>query len=104
MVHELPPVDMFETTADPVLEPPAVTVQKLPPMYMLVRTMDPVLEPPIVTVNIVLSLMAVDYPANKLVFYVSDDGRSPLSFYAIVEASKFDKLWIPFCKKYNVQG
>ena len=70
---------------------------------MFVTTADPVLEPPIITVNTVLSLMAVDYPANKLACYVSDDGCSPLNYYALVEASKFAKLRIPFCKKYNVQ-
>lgn len=66
-------------------------------------TADPVLEPPILTVNTVLSLLAVDYPPNKLACYVSDDACSPLIFYSLVEASKFAKLWVPFCKKYNVQ-
>ncbi|CBI28828.3 unnamed protein product, partial [Vitis vinifera] len=61
------------------------------------------LEPPIITVNTVLSLLAVDYPANKLSCYVSDDGASPLTFYALLEASKFSKLWVPFCKKYGIQ-
>ncbi|KAI9186409.1 hypothetical protein LWI28_016962 [Acer negundo] len=70
---------------------------------MFVTTTDPVLEPFIVTVNNVLSLIAIDYPTNKLACYVSDDGCSPLTFYASVEASKFVKLWIPFYKKYNVQ-
>ncbi|CAN6574259.1 unnamed protein product [Malus baccata var. baccata] len=77
--HELPPVDMFVTTADSKLEPP------------------------IITINTVLSLLAVDYPTNKLACYVSDDGCSPLTFYSLSEASKFAKLWVPFCKKYNVQ-
>ncbi|KAK3198834.1 hypothetical protein Dsin_022249 [Dipteronia sinensis] len=70
---------------------------------MFVTTADPMLEPPIVTVNTVLSLMAVDYPANLLACYVSDDGCSPLTFHALVEASKFAELWIPYCKKHNVQ-
>lgn len=52
--------------------------------------------------NTVLSLLAVDYPAHKLACYLSDDGGSPLTFYSLVEASKFAKLWVPFCKKYNV--
>ncbi|KAL5865226.1 hypothetical protein ACOSQ3_002740 [Xanthoceras sorbifolium] len=47
--------------------------------------------------------MALDYPANKLACYVSDDGCSPLNFYALVEASKLAMLWVPFCKKYNVK-
>ncbi|KAK2649245.1 hypothetical protein Ddye_016734 [Dipteronia dyeriana] len=69
---------------------------------MFVTTADPVLEPPIITVNTVLSLLAIDYPIHKLACYVSDDGCSPLTFYFLVEASKFAKLWLPFCNKYNV--
>ncbi|KAF8396418.1 hypothetical protein HHK36_018037 [Tetracentron sinense] len=60
------------------------------------------LEPPIITVNTVLSLLAVDYPAHKLACYVSDDAGSPLTFYSLVEAAKFAKLWVPFCKKYDI--
>ncbi|XP_027339839.1 cellulose synthase-like protein B4 isoform X2 [Abrus precatorius] len=78
-------------------------VLELPPVDLLVTTADPILEPPIITVNTVLSLLALDYPANKLACYVSDDGCSPLTFYALAEASKFAKFWVPFCKKYNVQ-
>nr|GMC77088.1 cellulose synthase-like protein H1 [Ipomoea batatas] len=75
---------------------------EFPAVDMFVTTADPELEPPIITVNTVLSLLAVDYPANKLAVYVSDDGASPLTFYSLVQASKFAKLWVPFCKKYNV--
>ncbi|KAI4322516.1 hypothetical protein L6164_022202 [Bauhinia variegata] len=80
-----------------------VSESELPPVDLFVTTADHELEPPIITVNTVLSLLALDYPANKLACYVSDDGCSPLTFYALVEASKFAKLWVPFCKKYNVQ-
>ncbi|XP_057514936.1 cellulose synthase-like protein H1 [Actinidia eriantha] len=76
---------------------------ELPPVDMFVTTADPVLEPPILTVNTVLSLLAVDYPADKLACYVSDDAGSPLTFYSLVEASKFAKLWVPFCKKYCIE-
>lgn len=69
---------------------------------MFVTTANPELEPPILTVNTVLSLLAMEYPANKLACYVSDDSASPVTFYALVEASKFAKLWVPFCKKYDV--
>ena len=75
----------------------------LPLVDLFVTTTDPVLEPPIITVNTVLSLLALEYPANKLACYVSDDGCSPLTFYALMEASKFARLWVPFCKKYSVQ-
>ncbi|MED6182630.1 hypothetical protein PIB30_030369 [Stylosanthes scabra] len=78
-------------------------VAELPAVDLFVTTADPVLEPPIITVNTVLSLLALDYPSNKLACYVSDDGCSPFNLYALVEASKFAKIWIPFCKKYNVK-
>lgn len=77
-------------------------VPELPPVDIFVTTADPKLEPPIITVNTVLSLLAIDYPAQKLACYVSDDGGSPFTFYSLVEASKFAKLWVPFCKKYGV--
>ncbi|CAH2079068.1 unnamed protein product [Thlaspi arvense] len=50
----------------------------------------------------VLSLLALNYPAGKLACYVSDDGCSPLTYFSLKEASKFAKIWIPFCKKYGV--
>ena len=78
-------------------------IDELPSVDMFVTTADPVLEPPIMTINTVLSLLAIDYPAHKLACYVSDDGCSPLILYSLTEASKFAKLWVPFCKKYNVQ-
>ncbi|GAY58668.1 hypothetical protein CUMW_188740 [Citrus unshiu] len=78
-------------------------IKELPPLDIFVTTADPYLEPPILTVNTVLSLLAVDYPAHRLACYVSDDGCSPLNFYSLVEASKFAKLWVPFCKKYNIR-
>ncbi|XP_060187847.1 cellulose synthase-like protein H1 [Lycium barbarum] len=75
---------------------------EFPAVDMFVTTADPVLEPPLITINTVLSLLAVDYPANKLACYVSDDGGSIVTYYSLVEASKFAKLWVPFCKKYNI--
>jgi hypothetical protein len=70
---------------------------------VFVTTADPIMEPPIITVNTVLSILAVDYPVDKLACYVSDDGCSPITFYSLMEASKFAKLWVPFCKKYGVE-
>jgi len=80
----------------------SVQEQELPPVDLFVTTADPLLEPPIITVNTVLSLLALDYPPHKLACYVSDDGCSPLTFYALQEASKFAKFWVPLCKKYDV--
>ena len=54
-------------------------------------------------INTVLSVMAYDYPPEKLGVYLSDDAGSDLTFYALLEASEFAKHWIPFCKKYDVE-
>ncbi|KAH7680949.1 Cellulose synthase protein [Dioscorea alata] len=78
-------------------------LDELPAVDIFVTTADPKLEPPIITVNTVLSLLAVEYPVEKLACYVSDDAASPATFYSLVQASKFAKLWVPFCKKYDVR-
>ncbi|ERN08533.1 hypothetical protein AMTR_s00017p00032130 [Amborella trichopoda] len=75
---------------------------ELPAVDMFVTTADALKEPPILTVNTVLSLLAVDYPLNKLACYVSDEGASPLTFYALTEAAEYVRLWVPFCKKHGV--
>ncbi|KAK9146372.1 hypothetical protein Sjap_006275 [Stephania japonica] len=54
-------------------------------------------------INTVLSLMACNYPPEKLTVYLSDDGWSDLTFYALLEASHFSKHWIPFCKKFSIE-
>ncbi|KAK7272277.1 hypothetical protein RJT34_28774 [Clitoria ternatea] len=78
-------------------------VPELPRVDLFVTTADPILEPPIITMNTVLSLLALDYPSNKLACYVSDDGCSPHTYYALVEAFKFAKHWVAFCNKHNIQ-
>ncbi|XP_039124624.1 cellulose synthase-like protein H1 isoform X1 [Dioscorea cayenensis subsp. rotundata] len=78
-------------------------LDELPAVDIFVTTADPKLEPPIITVNTVLSLLAVEYPVEKLACYVSDDAASAATFYSLVQASKFAKLWVPFCKKYDVR-
>ncbi|KAL9682163.1 hypothetical protein QQ045_013956 [Rhodiola kirilowii] len=77
--------------------------QDLPPVDIFVTTADPELEPPIITLNTVLSLLAVDYEPHKLACYVSDDAGSPITLYSLIQASEFAKHWVPFCKKYKIQ-
>ena len=72
-------------------------------MDIFVCTADPAMEPPVMVINTVLSVMAYDYPQEKLSVYLSDDGGSDLTFYALLEASRFAKHWITFCKKFNVE-
>ncbi|XP_019055334.1 PREDICTED: cellulose synthase-like protein E1 isoform X4 [Nelumbo nucifera] len=75
----------------------------LPPVDLFVCTADPDREPPMLVADTLLSLMAYDYDANKLAFYLSDDGGSELTFHAIYQASLFAKHWLPFCRKYKVE-
>ncbi|KAB1215087.1 Cellulose synthase-like protein E6 [Morella rubra] len=75
----------------------------LPGVDIFVCTADPVLEPPLMVINTVLSVMAYDYPTEKLSVYLSDDGGSKVTYYALLEASDFAKQWLPYCKKFRVE-
>ncbi|PON86295.1 Cellulose synthase [Trema orientale] len=61
------------------------------------------MEPPTLVISTVLSAMAYNHPPEKLSVYVSDDGGSEFTFYALLEASRFSKHWIPFCKKFDIE-
>lgn len=65
--------------------------------------MDPTKEPPLVTANTVLSILAVDYPVDKVSCYVSDDGAAMLTFEVLSETSEFARKWVPFCKKFSIE-
>lgn len=75
----------------------------LPGIDIFVCTADPQIEPPIMVINTVLSMMAYNYPPENLSVYLSDDGGSDLTFYAMVEASRFSEHWLPFCKKFEIE-
>ncbi|KAJ6310116.1 hypothetical protein OIU76_014949 [Salix suchowensis] len=60
---------------------------------IFVSTVDPLKEPPLVTANTVLSILAVDYPVDKVSCYVSDDGAAMLTFEALSETSEFARKW-----------
>ncbi|KAE8663141.1 Cellulose synthase-like protein E1 [Hibiscus syriacus] len=77
--------------------------KELPGVDVFVCTADPLLEPPSMVVNTVLSVMAYDYPPEKLSVYLSDDGGSDLTFYGMLEAANFSKTWLPFCNKLKVE-
>ena len=70
---------------------------------MFVSTVDPMKEPPLITANTVLSILAVDYPVEKVACYVSDDGAAMLTFEALSETSEFARKWVPFCKKFSIE-
>ncbi|KAL9233680.1 hypothetical protein vseg_008644 [Gypsophila vaccaria] len=75
----------------------------LPKVDIFVCTADPTIEPPLMVINTVLSVMAYEYPPEKLSIFLSDDGGSILTFHALFEASLFAKVWLPYCRKYKVE-
>ncbi|KAE9598716.1 putative 1,4-beta-D-xylan synthase [Lupinus albus] len=75
----------------------------LPGMDVFVSTADPDKEPPLVTANTILSILSADYPIEKLSCYISDDGGAILTFEAMAEAVKFSEVWVPFCRKHNIE-
>nr|DAD22519.1 TPA_asm: hypothetical protein HUJ06_023982 [Nelumbo nucifera] len=76
---------------------------ELADLDIFVSTVDPMKEPPLITANTVLSILAVDYPVDKVSCYVSDDGAAMLTFEALSETSEFARKWVPFCKKFNIE-
>ncbi|CAI0475843.1 unnamed protein product [Linum tenue] len=76
---------------------------ELAPVDFFVSTVDPLKEPPLITANTVLSILALDYPVEKVSCYVSDDGAAMLSFESLAETSEFARKWVPFCKKYEIE-
>nr|XP_023881890.1 cellulose synthase-like protein E2 isoform X3 [Quercus suber] len=76
---------------------------QLPSVDIFICTADPKMEPPTLVINTIFSVMSYNYPPEKLSIYLSDDGASELTYYALLEASSFSKHWIPFCKKFNIQ-
>ncbi|EFJ32022.1 hypothetical protein SELMODRAFT_86720 [Selaginella moellendorffii] len=78
-------------------------VSQLCAVDIFVSTVDPMKEPPIVTANTVLSILAVDYPVDKVSCFVSDDGAAMLTFEALSETSEFARKWVPFCKKFSIE-
>ncbi|XP_022733526.1 cellulose synthase-like protein G3 isoform X2 [Durio zibethinus] len=76
--------------------------EDFPGLDVFICTADPHKEPPMNVVNTALSLMAYDYPTEKLSVYVSDDGGSALTLFAFMEAAKFAFHWLPFCREHNI--
>ncbi|XP_021831798.1 cellulose synthase-like protein G3 [Prunus avium] len=73
-----------------------------PALDVFICTADPFKEPPMNVVNTALSVMAYDYPTDKVSVYVSDDGGSALTLFAFMEAAKFARHWLPFCRENNI--
>uniref|UniRef100_I1NBA2 Cellulose synthase-like protein D5 n=1 Tax=Glycine max TaxID=3847 RepID=I1NBA2_SOYBN len=75
----------------------------LPGIDVFVSTADPEKEPPLVTANTILSILAIDYPVEKVACYLSDDGGALLTFEALAETASFARIWVPFCRKHHIE-
>ncbi|KAK4337702.1 hypothetical protein RND71_042189 [Anisodus tanguticus] len=75
----------------------------LAPVDIFVSTVDPMKEPPLVTANTILSILAMDYPVDKVSCYLSDDGASMCTFEALSETAEFARKWVPFCNKFAIE-
>ncbi|KAG8374567.1 hypothetical protein BUALT_Bualt10G0008900 [Buddleja alternifolia] len=93
---------MNPITTKPYPENLEKVVKDFPALDVFICTADPYKEPPMTVADTVLSVMAYDYPAEKLSVYVSDDGGSELTLFALMEAAEFGKEWLPFCKENRV--
>ncbi|GAB4831430.1 hypothetical protein Ancab_005442 [Ancistrocladus abbreviatus] len=65
-------------------EPP-----ELAAVDFFVSTVDPMKEAPLFTANTVVSVLAVDYPVDKVSCYVSADAAALLTFESLVETAEF---------------
>ncbi|KAK4492612.1 hypothetical protein RD792_003430 [Penstemon davidsonii] len=93
--------DRFESS-EPNLRNPK-KISDLPGIDVFVSTADAEKEPPLVTANTILSILAVDYPVEKVACYLSDDGGSLVTFEALAEAASFARIWVPFCRKHKIE-
>ncbi|RCV13448.1 hypothetical protein SETIT_2G347600v2 [Setaria italica] len=76
---------------------------QLPAVDVFINTVDPVDEPVLCTMNSVLSILATDYPVDRHATYFSDDGGSLVHYEALLETARFAALWAPFCRKHRVE-
>ncbi|VAH29130.1 probable mixed-linked glucan synthase 8 isoform X1 [Triticum urartu] len=75
----------------------------LPCLDVFINTVDPINEPMIYTMNSIISILAADYPVDKHACYLSDDGGSIIHYDGLLETAKFAALWVPFCRKHSIE-
>ncbi|XVF66532.1 hypothetical protein PTKIN_Ptkin10aG0044100 [Pterospermum kingtungense] len=76
---------------------------ELPAIDVFICTADPNKEPTVEVMNTVISVMALDYPPEKLHVYLSDDGGSAVTLSVSKEAWNFATSWVPFCRRYDIK-
>jgi cellulose synthase/poly-beta-1,6-N-acetylglucosamine synthase-like glycosyltransferase len=74
-----------------------------PTLDVFICTADPHKEPPMGVLSTALSVLAFDYPVEKLSVYVSDDGGADVTLFAFMEGAKFARHWLPFCRENGIK-
>lgn len=64
----------------------------LPGVDVFISTADAEKEPPLFTANTILSVLAAQYPVEKISCYISDDGGAILTFEAMAETVNFAEV------------
>ncbi|GAB2294520.1 hypothetical protein Dimus_028724 [Dionaea muscipula] len=78
--------------------------EKLPSIDVFICTADPSREPTLDVMNTVISALGLDYPADKLHVYLSDDGGASVTLEGMKAAWTFAKSWwLPFCRRYGIK-
>ncbi|TVU38485.1 hypothetical protein EJB05_11857, partial [Eragrostis curvula] len=104
-IRRIPNVSLLNQHFDPpgCTDTGTGSSSQLPAVDVFINTVDPVDEPIIYTMNAVLSILATDYPAGRHATYFSDDGASLVHYEALQETARFAALWTPFCRKHRVE-
>ncbi|RVW38052.1 Cellulose synthase-like protein D4 [Vitis vinifera] len=80
---------------------PSSTQSTAPPTLLPSTTSSS--SPPLPTPMAALTSPALILPREKLSCYISDDGAAILTFEAMAEAVNFAEVWVPFCRKHNIE-
>ncbi|CAL5062254.1 unnamed protein product [Urochloa decumbens] len=102
-IRRVPNLALLNQRFDPPGDGSSSSSSQLPVVDVFINTVDPVDEPVLCTMNSVLSILATDYPVGRHATYFSDDGGSLVHYEALLEAARFAAVWAPFCRKHRVE-
>jgi len=102
-IRRVPNLELLNQQFDPPRSGGGGSSSQLPCVDVFINTVDPVDEPVLCTMTSVLSILATDYPVGRHATYFSDDGGSLVHYEALLETARFAALWAPFCRKHRVE-
>ncbi|CAD6217683.1 unnamed protein product [Miscanthus lutarioriparius] len=102
-IRRVPNLALLNQHVDPPTPSGGGSSSQLPGVDVFINTVDPVDGPVLCTMNSVLSILATDYPVDRHATYFSDDGGSLVHYEALLETARFAALWTQFCRKHRVE-